>query len=99
MTTLKIIDGDMTVNQAIQARPETVAVFLELGFDACCGGSLPIREASAQHGIDMGEVLQRLNEAGGAARMKTVRAREGIPAPAQSPAVAGAVLGAGPRGP
>jgi iron-sulfur cluster repair protein YtfE (RIC family) len=68
MTTLKIIDGDMTVNQAIQARPETVAVFLELGFDACCGGSLPIREASAQHGIDMGEVLQRLNEAGGAAR-------------------------------
>jgi iron-sulfur cluster repair protein YtfE (RIC family) len=61
MSTLKSIDGGMTINEAIRVRPETVAVFHGLGLDACCGGSLPIQVASEKHGLDPAEVLGLLN--------------------------------------
>lgn len=61
-TTTKIHDG-MTINEAIQVRPGTVAVFDALGLDACCGGSLTIRDAATRHGLDPAVVLRALDAA------------------------------------
>ena len=60
------IHGAMTINEAVRARPETVATFHAFGMDACCGGGLPIREAAERHGLDPEAVLAALNAPGGA---------------------------------
>jgi regulator of cell morphogenesis and NO signaling len=62
MSVVKTIEGEMTINEAIRERPETVAVFNRLGLDACCGGSLPIQVAAERHGLDTEEVLRLLND-------------------------------------
>jgi regulator of cell morphogenesis and NO signaling len=62
MSVVKTIEGEMTINEAIRERPETVAVFNRLGLDACCGGSLPIHMAAERHGLDTEEVLRLLND-------------------------------------
>jgi iron-sulfur cluster repair protein YtfE (RIC family) len=62
MSVSHTIDGEMTINEVIRERPETVAVFHRLGLDACCGGSLSIRVAAQRHGLDGQEVLRLLND-------------------------------------
>jgi iron-sulfur cluster repair protein YtfE (RIC family) len=42
----------MTVNEAIQRYPETLAVFNVFGIDGCCGGAIRIAEVADKHGID-----------------------------------------------
>jgi iron-sulfur cluster repair protein YtfE (RIC family) len=64
MSVVKTIDGEMTINEAIRERPDTVAVFHRLGLDACCGGSLRIQVAAERHGLDPAEVLGLLNQPG-----------------------------------
>jgi iron-sulfur cluster repair protein YtfE (RIC family) len=63
MSVLDTFHGEMTINEAIRERPETVAVFHQLGLDACCGGSLPIAVAAERHGLDAEEVLRLLGAA------------------------------------
>jgi regulator of cell morphogenesis and NO signaling len=65
METTKSITGEMTINEAIKERPETVATFHRLGLDACCGGGLPIRVAAERHALDPEEVLRALNAESG----------------------------------
>jgi regulator of cell morphogenesis and NO signaling len=61
MATTKTVTGEMTINEAIKERPETVAIFHRLGLDSCCGGGLPIRVAAERHVLDPEEVLRLLN--------------------------------------
>ena len=54
---------EMTVNQAIQRVPASVAVFGELGIDTCCGGALTLPEAAARRGVPLPELLKALRQA------------------------------------
>ena len=51
---------EMTVNQAVQRSPESVAVFKALGIDTCCGGALTLPEAAARKGVPLPELLKAL---------------------------------------
>ncbi len=62
MNEAKTLDPGTTINAVIEAWPETVAVFQRLGLDACCGGSLPIREAAERHGLDVDAVVEALKQ-------------------------------------
>jgi iron-sulfur cluster repair protein YtfE (RIC family) len=64
--TVRAIDAETTINEAIRDRPETVAVFHRFGLDSCCGGSLPIRVAAQRHGLDPDEVFRALDAASNA---------------------------------
>jgi regulator of cell morphogenesis and NO signaling len=55
------IDTETTVNEVIRMYPETVAVFNELGIDACCGGDASIAEAAWRDGVDLGSLMARLD--------------------------------------
>ncbi len=54
------IPTHLTVNDAVQRWPESVAVFNDFGVDACCGGALPIHEAAVRAGADPGAVCAAL---------------------------------------
>ena len=45
------IGETMTVNEAIRLHPGAVAVFNELGVDACCGGAATLSSAAEDAGV------------------------------------------------
>ena len=57
------ITAEMSVNEIITQRPETVAVFKRLGIDACCGGALPLAEVARKHRFDYIALLAELDRA------------------------------------
>jgi iron-sulfur cluster repair protein YtfE (RIC family) len=59
-TAAAAIAPDVTVNELIRLYPGTVQVFNEYGIDACCGGSVPVREAAARDGADPAELVEAL---------------------------------------
>lgn len=62
------IGAERLVNEVIRTHPATVEVFNRFGIDACCGGAVPIGEASVRDGADPVAVLAALNAVvGGAA--------------------------------
>jgi len=63
MQTLEDVVEEMTVNETIQRHPASVAVFNELGIDACCGGGATLAEAAAREGISLPELLKALRQA------------------------------------
>lgn len=60
MNTRVAIPDDMTVNDVIRRWPETVAIFNRFGIDACCGGTVPLREAALRDGADPDELLEQV---------------------------------------
>lgn len=49
---------------SVQSRhPTTISVLAEFGLDACCGGAHTLEFASLAHGVDMTELLTRLEAA------------------------------------
>jgi iron-sulfur cluster repair protein YtfE (RIC family) len=52
--------ADLGLNQVVQLCPEALAVFTRHGMDTCCGGSLPVREAAARHGVPLDDLLREL---------------------------------------
>jgi regulator of cell morphogenesis and NO signaling len=56
------LDDGMTVNEIIGLYPETVEIFNRHGIDACCGGSVPLREAAIRDGADPMAVLGELRQ-------------------------------------
>lgn len=62
MSTDSRITPGLRINEVIRSHPETVAVFHELGLDACCGGDRTLAEASAAHGLSVDAVLEALEE-------------------------------------
>jgi hypothetical protein len=59
------IDPAWTVNEVVRRHPATVAVFNAFGFDACCGGAHPVREAAGPHGADLGALVAALEAVAG----------------------------------
>jgi len=59
----KALDPDLTtVNELIRVFPATVAVFNAFGIDACCGGSVPVRDAAVRDGADPDALVLALEE-------------------------------------
>ena len=63
MTKTEEIHPEVTVNEAIQRHPATVAVFNALGIDACCGGAASLAEAAARDGADPAVLLAAVRAA------------------------------------
>jgi iron-sulfur cluster repair protein YtfE (RIC family) len=56
-------DAGMSVNTTIRRFPESVAVFNQLGVDACCGGANSLAEAALEAGITLETLLAALEAA------------------------------------
>jgi regulator of cell morphogenesis and NO signaling len=54
------------VNEVIRTHPESVAVFNQLGIDACCGGDASLAEAAQRDGVELRLLLARLDAVAGA---------------------------------
>jgi regulator of cell morphogenesis and NO signaling len=57
------ITAEMTVNEIIQQRPQTLTVFNKRGIDSCCGGGLPLAEVAKRHRLDFIALLSELENA------------------------------------
>lgn len=51
METEMTISETMSVNETIRRYPEAVAVFNEMGVDACCGGAATLAAAAEDAGV------------------------------------------------
>lgn len=58
-----MIDTQTTVGRLVAERPELTRTFERLGIDYCCGGRKPLAEAVLEKGLDLDEVIGRLEEA------------------------------------
>jgi iron-sulfur cluster repair protein YtfE (RIC family) len=56
-------DAGMSVNTTIRRFPESVAVFNQLGVDACCGGANSLAEAALEAGITLETLVAALEAA------------------------------------
>ena len=54
------------MNEVIRTHPESVAVFNQLGIDACCGGDASLAEAAQRDGVELRLLLARLDAVAGA---------------------------------
>ena len=59
----KRFDANMSVNTTIQRFPGSIAVFNELGVDACCGGASSLAEAALEAGITLQALVDALEAA------------------------------------
>jgi len=57
----------VTVGQAVAERPQLSCIFEELKIDYCCGGKRTLEEACRERGLDVGPLIERLEEAGSSA--------------------------------
>ncbi len=57
------ITRDRIINDVIKEYPQSIAVFNEFRVDSCCGGGQSIEKTATADGIDVGALLQALNEA------------------------------------
>ncbi|NIP56846.1 MAG: hemerythrin [Gemmatimonadetes bacterium] len=56
------LTSEMTVNEVIHRVPASVGVFARHGIDACCGGSLTVKEAARRHGAEPEDLLAEIRE-------------------------------------
>ena len=54
------IAPDWTVNDTLRIFPATVAVFNELGIDACCGGAATLAAAAERDGAELARLVEAL---------------------------------------
>jgi iron-sulfur cluster repair protein YtfE (RIC family) len=57
------ITAEMTVNEIIAQRPQTLAVFNSHRIDSCCGGGLALAEVARRHRLDFIALLAELEQA------------------------------------
>lgn len=55
------IDATQSINDTVLAYPFTLPVFAEYDLDTCCRGALSIQDAANQAGIDVSELLEKLD--------------------------------------
>lgn len=55
--------SNATVGALVAEQPGRARVFEELGIDYCCGGQRPLAEVCTEQGLEIGEVLRRIEEA------------------------------------
>lgn len=51
---------EMTVGQLVAERPARSRVFEQLGIDFCCGGKIPLKDASLKKGLAVEQVIEAL---------------------------------------
>ncbi len=51
-----------TVNELVLRVPAALPLLAEQGIDTCCGGGLSVAEACRRHGVDVEELLARLED-------------------------------------
>lgn len=57
------LSSDMTVREIAIAMPQSTRIFEKLKIDYCCGGNQPLKDACAQRGLTLEEVVGLLNQA------------------------------------
>lgn len=60
---MKTLNPDMTVGELVAEKPGRSRIFEELQIDYCCGGRKPLEHACRDRGLDVQQVLERLDEA------------------------------------
>lgn len=55
-----VLDPHVAVGQLVAERPGRACVFERLGIDYCCGGKVPLGQACAALGLEVGDVLRQL---------------------------------------
>jgi regulator of cell morphogenesis and NO signaling len=70
------IDPQLSVNQLLRHRPAALPLLAAAGIDTCCGGGLPLAEAAGRAGVELTDLLRRL-EAQTARDAAAVEARAG----------------------
>ena len=61
-----VVDLDLNVasiNEITARYPDTIAVFNELGVDACCGGEATLREAAERDDVNLEQMLSAVRRA------------------------------------
>ncbi|MDE3054836.1 MAG: DUF542 domain-containing protein [Gemmatimonadota bacterium] len=58
--TTHAVDVTMTVKELVDREPRARDVFAQFGMDTCCGATVPIAEAAARHGIELGALVAAL---------------------------------------
>jgi regulator of cell morphogenesis and NO signaling len=55
------IEKDMKVADILKKYPRTIAVFNRYGIEACCMGEQSIEESAWERQIDLGQLMESLN--------------------------------------
>ncbi len=56
------LDPEQSVGDFVRQKPARARVFESLKIDYCCGGKVPLVQACAKRGIDVGEVLHAIGK-------------------------------------
>lgn len=59
---MNVLDTQAAVGQLVRERPARARVFERFGIDYCCGGRRPLDQACRERQLDLGLVLDALNE-------------------------------------
>lgn len=59
---MQTLDAKTTVGNFVRDNPDRARVFESLSIDYCCGGKVPLDQACQKQGLDVTEVLQRLEQ-------------------------------------
>ena len=54
------LDPSLTVNEVLRRWPAAVGPLNALGIDCCCGGGASLRDAAAEAGVPLDELLDAL---------------------------------------
>ena len=57
---MTILDTKQTVGQLVRECPSRARVFESLSIDYCCGGKVPLELACEKRGVDVADVLKKL---------------------------------------
>jgi len=57
------LNAETSVGDLVKTRPSRARIFEQLKIDYCCGGKLPLSEACAKRGLEVGVVLDQLQQA------------------------------------
>ena len=58
----ELITRAMIINDVIKKHPQTIAVFNQFHVDSCCGGGQSIEQTATRDGVDVGALMQALND-------------------------------------
>jgi len=57
-----VITKDMTVGDVFRIKPQSTHLLMSLGICNCCGGHLTLEEAARSKGVDLDNLIARLNK-------------------------------------
>lgn len=60
--TLSVIDAGMLVGDIVRRYPTTLEILTRHDLDLCCEAGYPLEVAAREHKLDLGRLLEQLNE-------------------------------------